>query len=202
MYVRANQVMVEPDRVDDVIQFVQDEVLPVSRQQRDTRGLAMSVDREAGRCSIVSFWGDLDAVQASEASVSRLRDEAAQRFGATFDVSVLESVEWHVVRQPEPGCWNRVSMLDVAASDIDAAIDAFRISTLPALEAMTGFCAAMLSVDRERGRAVAVTTWQDRDALRAGTERANALREEVRDKAHGTITAVLEQELVLAPQMS
>jgi heme-degrading monooxygenase HmoA len=202
MYLRANQVMVQPDRVDDVIRFVQDEVVPVSREQRDTRGLAMSVDRDAGRCSIVSFWDNLDAVQASEASVSRLREEAAQRFGATFEVNVLEQVEWHVVRQPEPGCWNRISMLDIAPADIDAAIDAFRISTLPALEAMTGFCAAVLAVDREHGRAVAATMWQDHDALRAGNERANALREEVRDKAHGTITAVLEQEIVISAQVS
>jgi heme-degrading monooxygenase HmoA len=201
MYVRANQVSVDPSRVDDLIRFVADEVLPVSRQQRDTRGLAMGIDRETGRCSIVSFWDDLDAVRASESNVAMLRDEAAKRFGATFDVMVLEEVETRMVEPPEAGCWNRVSLLDVDPSAIDAATDAFRVSTLPALEAMTGFCAAVMCVDREHGRAVAVTTWRDHDALRSGTERANSLREEIRDKAQGTIIAVFEEEIAISAQM-
>jgi len=202
MYVRVNDVSVEPARVDDLIRFVESEVLPVSKQQPGTSGLAMGVDRESGRCSIVSFWDDLDAVHASEANVSGLRDEAMRRFGATFDVTVHEVVEMRMAEPPQPGCWNRVSMLDVDPSEMDAAIDAFRVSTLPALEAMTGFCAAMLNVDRERGQAVAVTTWRDHDALRAGTERATTLREEVRDKAHATITSVFEREIVLSQRLS
>jgi heme-degrading monooxygenase HmoA len=69
---------------------------------------------------------------------------------------------------------------------------------LPALEAMDGFCAAMLCADRPGGRAVAVTTWRDHDALRASTERANTLRQEVRDKAHAEIAAVMELEVVIS----
>jgi heme-degrading monooxygenase HmoA len=198
MYLRANEVSVDRDRVDDLIRFVESDVLPAIREQSGARGLAMGVDRDAGQCAIVSFWDDLDQLRASDANVARMRDTAAERFGATFDIRVAELVERRIVEQPGPGCWNRVSMLDVAESDMDAAIETFRISTLPALEAIPGFCAAMLTLDREQGRMTAVTTWRDHDALTDSRERADRLRAEVRDKAHGEIVRVFEREVVVS----
>jgi heme-degrading monooxygenase HmoA len=198
MYLRINEVAVDADRIDDLIGFVESDVLPAIREQSGARGLAMAVDRDAGQCAIVSFWDDLDQLRASDANVARMRDTAAERFGATFDVSVNEVAERRIAQQPGPGCWNRVSMLDVAESEFDAAIETFRISTLPALEAIPGFCAALLSMNRERRSMVAVTTWHDHDALVASRDRADTLRAEVRDKTHGEIVRVFEREVVVS----
>ena len=197
MYVRANQVSVDPARLDDLVGYVQDQVLPAAQGQQGNRGLVMAVDRDSGRCTIVSFWDDLDTLHSSEAGISRFRDGAREQFGATLDVMVAEVLDREVREQPRPGCWNRVTMLDVAPGDIDPAAEAFRASTLPGLMAIDGFCAAMLTTDRDHGRAVAVTTWRDREALDASAERATTLREEVRDKAHGEIASVWQAEIVI-----
>ena len=197
MHLRASMTTADPSRVDDLVGYVRDQVLPTIHGEPGCRALAMAADADSGRCSLVTFWQDLDAVRSSADRADALRNSAAERFGLAFDVTVAEVVEWHVREEPRPGCWNRVTMFDIAPAELDGAVELFRSSTLPALDVLDGFCAAVMSVDREQGRAVAVTTWRDRDALRASTERANALREEVRDKAHGQITAVTEMEIVL-----
>jgi heme-degrading monooxygenase HmoA len=198
MHVRANMFSIDPGRVDDLARHVKDEILPMVQEQPGNRGLAMGVDREGGQCSIVSFWDDAGSMRATESRVSKLRDDLRESHGADVkDVTEAEVLARHVSVPPEPGCWNRVSTLDLAPADIDAAVETFHASTLPALEAMDGFCAAMLCAARERGRAVAVTTWRDQEALRASDERANALREEVRDKTQGQIASVQAMEIVL-----
>ena len=201
MYVQINMVNVTPDRLDDLIRFARDEVVPVARQERGARGLTMTVDRETGGCAIVAFWDGLDDLRASDSKVAVLRDKAAERFGTTFALEVMEIAEIRIAQEPDAGCWNRISILDIDASDMDAAIEAFRTSSLPALEAMPGFCGATLAVNREAGHARVVTTWEDEKALRATDDRATPLREEMRDKAHGTITNVLRREVAILERM-
>jgi heme-degrading monooxygenase HmoA len=199
MHVRITMATVTPDRLDDLISFVRDEVAPVERQ-RGARGLTMDVDRETGGCAFVSFWNGLDELRASDPELAELLDRAAERFGTRSALEAMEVAEMRIVGELGVGRWNRVSVLDVAESDMDTAIEAFR-STLPALEAMTGFRGASLAVHREAGHARAVTTWEDEAALRATDDRATTLREEVRDRAHGTITDVLRREVVLLERM-
>ena len=198
MYLRAVQALVDPSRLDEVIRYVEEHVRRTAKEQPGNRGLAMAVDRAAGRCAVVTFWDDKEAEQAGDTPMRSLRDAGAERFRAAFDVTYAEVLAMHIRQLPQPGNWNRVSMLDMAPADIDAALETFHTSTLPALDAIDGFCAATLSADRERGRAIAVTTWRDHDALTASDERANTLREEVRDKTHGVIAGVMEMEIVVS----
>jgi heme-degrading monooxygenase HmoA len=199
MYLRANMFSMEPGRIDDLVRHMTDTVLPIVQEQQGNRGLAMAVDRQAGKCSIVSFWEDRELMRATEPRISKLREDIRENYGGSaIEVTEAEVLGVHIRTQPKAGCWNRVSMLDLAPNDVGAAVETFNASTLPALDALDGFCAAILCADRERGRAVAVTTWRDRDALKASDERANALREEVRDKTHGQIAAVMEMEIVIS----
>ena len=118
MYLRASMTSVDPGRIDELINHVRERVLPGIREQRGCRGLAMNVDREGGRGSVVTFWDDLDALRASDSAAGGLRDEAAERFGLNFEVTVAEILERHVQEQPRPGCWNRVTMIDVDPTDV------------------------------------------------------------------------------------
>lgn len=68
----------------------------------------------------------------------------------------------------------RVTVLKGSAADAEAGIANFRENVAPfAKEHGEG---AILLMDRESGKAVAITLWQDEEALRASEERANALR--------------------------
>jgi hypothetical protein len=68
----------------------------------------------------------------------------------------------------------RVTTLKGTPEDADSGIDNFRANVAPfAREQGKG---AILLVDRESGEAIAITLWEDEQALRASEDAANALR--------------------------
>jgi hypothetical protein len=77
-------------------------------------------------------------------------------------------------------------------------IDAFRMSLLPRLEDLPGFCSVSLLVDRPGQRGVAAVTYADRAALERTREQGAALREEFSRATGSTITEVAEFDLAMA----
>ena len=72
----------------------------------------------------------------------------------------------------------RMTVLKGSAADAEAGIANFRENVAPlAKEQGKG---AILLLDRESGKAVAITLWQDEEAMKASEERANALRADAR----------------------
>lgn len=68
----------------------------------------------------------------------------------------------------------RVTTISGSPADADAGIDNFRTKVVPfAREQGKG---AILLVDRDSGEAIAITLWDDAQALSASEESANALR--------------------------
>jgi len=65
------------------------------------------------------------------------------------------------------------------------------------LQEMKGFEEAYLLVDRDAGRAVAFTRWDNRAALEASTEKANEMRERVASAAQYEIKTVDSYEIAL-----
>ena len=68
----------------------------------------------------------------------------------------------------------RVTTLSGSPADVDSGIANFRENVVPF--ARDGGKGAMLLVDRQTGTALAITLWEDEQALSASEERANALR--------------------------
>jgi hypothetical protein len=68
----------------------------------------------------------------------------------------------------------RVTTISGSPADADAGIENFRTEVVPfARDRGKG---AILLVDRESGEAIAITLWEDEQAMRATEESANALR--------------------------
>ena len=70
----------------------------------------------------------------------------------------------------------RVTTLSGSPGDLDAGIASFQAKVLPFAQEQGG--GAILLVDRQSGKAVAITLWEDEQALRASDEAANSLRAE------------------------
>ena len=68
----------------------------------------------------------------------------------------------------------RVTTISGSPDNADAGIANFRDNVVP--YAKSEGKGAILLVDRESGKAIAVTLWDDEDAMRASEESANALR--------------------------
>ena len=74
----------------------------------------------------------------------------------------------------------RVTRLSGPVENIDAGIENFRTTVVPFVrEEGKG---AMLLVDRSSGEAMAITLWEDEEAMRASDERGNALRASTADE--------------------
>lgn len=86
-FVRLNSVAGMPDRIDNVIKFMQKQVLPVLQSQKGYRATLMSVDRMTGRSTVSTVWDTMADLEASEPTVSGLRRDAADAAGAS-DVKV------------------------------------------------------------------------------------------------------------------
>jgi quinol monooxygenase YgiN len=69
----------------------------------------------------------------------------------------------------------RVTSLSGSPDEVDAGIANFRENVVP-FTREEGGKGALLLVDRSSGRAIAITLWEDEQALTASDERANALR--------------------------
>jgi heme-degrading monooxygenase HmoA len=82
-FLRMTDLYGVPDKLDDGIAFVRDEVLPVLKQQPAFRAMLVSVNRETGRMAAASIWETAEARAASEASIQSLRGEAARLLGAS-----------------------------------------------------------------------------------------------------------------------
>jgi len=75
----------------------------------------------------------------------------------------------------------RVTHITGATEEVTAGIDNFRNNALPGVQAEAGNRGAIMLVDRDTGKGMAITLWEDENAMRASEERANELRAQAAD---------------------
>ena len=92
-WVRLNTVVGDPTRTEKLIDFVKKQVVPVLKSQKGFQAALMNVDRITGRSTVSTIWASREDLEASEASVSSLRRDAADAAGAKdVTVEIYESV--------------------------------------------------------------------------------------------------------------
>ncbi len=100
VFVRQNTVAGTPERIDNVIKFMEKQALPVLRTQKGYRALLLNVDRTTGRSTVATVWDTRADLEASEAKVSGLRRDAAAVAGAAdVKVEIFEAA-FAEVKQP------------------------------------------------------------------------------------------------------
>ena len=86
-FVRLNTVVGAPEKIDNAIKFIQNQVLSELKPLKGFRALIMNVDRMTGRSTVTTIWDTLVDLEASELKASGLRRSAAEAAGAA-DVKV------------------------------------------------------------------------------------------------------------------
>jgi hypothetical protein len=85
----------------------------------------------------------------------------------------------------------RVTRLTGSPENVDAGINNFRENVVPfTREDGKG---AILLVDRESGSAMAITLWEDEQALAASDERANQVRSDVANQMQASTPPTVER---------
>ena len=198
MYARSTTIRANPAALEDGIAYVRDEVLPVVEEVDGCTGLSMLVDRESGRCIVTTAWADEQALRTSDAQVRPLRDRAAEIFRGTPEVAEWEMALVHRLRPSPEGACTRVIWSRVPTERVDATLDAYRMTMLPKLEDLPGFCSVSLSIDRATGRAASAVTYESRDALTRAVESSTAMRDDFIRRTGVEILDLADFDLVLA----
>ena len=88
-FIRFNSMQAAPDKLEDGIRFVRDQVVPLLKQQPGFQAAMMGVNRDSGRAYVTSAWESAEARQASDARVRDQRSQAGELLGG-IQVSVDE----------------------------------------------------------------------------------------------------------------
>lgn len=197
MYARSNTIRGNPDKLDGVIAYCRDEVMPLVRGLPGCIGLSMLADRESGRCIVTTAWDSEESMHASDQAVRASRSRAGQMADAQAEVEEWEVALMHRVRESPEGACVRMIWLRGDPARADDARETMR-AMLPRMEELPGFCSVSSLVNRRSGVCAAAVTYESRDAMRGAAEAGRAIRDEVTRQAGMQMTEVAEFDLALA----
>jgi hypothetical protein len=184
--------------VDAGIAHVRDVVLPAVTAMDGCIGMSLLVDRESGRAIATTAWESQAAMAASAQSVMPLRDGAQDVLGAsTSDVDEWELAYAHRDHAAPEGACARITWLS-GFSSAERAIDVYRMTVLPRIQDMPGFCSATFMINRETGRAVGTLVLETRQQLEATREDARRIRDGSAPEMGAMVDDVAEMELAVA----
>jgi antibiotic biosynthesis monooxygenase len=199
VYVRSTTIHGNPASMDAGIDFVRDELMPAVRGMDGCVGLSLLADRESGLGIITTSWRDREAMQTSAEGVRPLRDRAVQVFGGgEYGVQEWEVAAMHRRHEAHHGACARVTWIRCEPDAMDRAIDAFRMSLMPELDDLAGFCSVSLMTHPAEGMAVSAVTYDSREDMVENRASARALRDEFATGMGLAVTDVREFDLVLA----
>lgn len=198
MYARSTTIQAQPTSIDDGIAHVRDKVMPALKDIDGCVGLSLMVDRTSGRCIVTSSWESEEAMRASEESVRSIRDEAAELLGGSPQIEEWEVAAMHREHRAGDGACVRTTWVKVDPEQLDAGIDFYKSTILPALEQLDGFCSASLLVDRASGRGVAAASFDNAEALERNMGRLAEIRSSGSREASAEVLDECDFELALA----
>jgi quinol monooxygenase YgiN len=198
MYARSTTVHGDPMKMDEGIAYVRDEVMPAVRQMAGCTGLSMLCDRETGRCIVTTAWQDEMSMHDTEGAVHDMRQRAAEMLGGRAEVQEWEVGLMHRLHEAHYGACTRVIWASADPEKMSDDLSTFRMSLLPKMEELPGFCAVSVMINRDTGRSATAVTYDSRADMLRANEQATALREEFVRAIGMEITDMAEFDLVLA----
>jgi hypothetical protein len=198
MYARSTTVHGDPMKMDDGIVYVRDTVMPAIKQMAGSVGLSMLCDRESGRCIVTTAWRDEMSMHDTEGAVHDMRQRAAEMLGGPADVQEWDIAVMHRMHEAHNGACTRVIYGSIEMDKLDDVVSTMRMSLLPKMEELPGFCAVSHMIDRETGRSATAVTYDSKADMMAANDQAKALREEFTSGVGMEIIGIAEFDLVLA----
>ncbi|MGY2003422.1 antibiotic biosynthesis monooxygenase [Blastococcus sp. SYSU DS1024] len=198
MHARSTTITGDPRSVDAAIHHVRDDAMPTLARVDGCVGLSMLVDRSTGRCIVTTSWRDQAAMRSSEEHVRSSAERTAALLGGRPDLEEWEIAAMHRVDEPHHGSSSRVTWLRTAPDAVDRAVDAVRLSLMPKLDDLPGFCSVSVMVRRPDGLTVAAVSYDSREQLERAGEGAREFREEFAPARGIEPVATAEFEVAIA----
>ena len=199
MYARTSTMQADPARIDAGVAYVRGQVFPAVSAMSGCVGMSLLADRGSGRCIATTAWESEAALRDTAETVRPLRDGAEQALEAsTSDVDVWEIAVVHRDHATPDGACARVTWLSGDASNVDRAVDVYRMTVLPTVQELDGFCSGSLLINREAGQVVGTITFDSRAQVEATREAAARMREATTSDAGMRVDDVAEMEVAFA----
>ena len=164
--------------IDAAVRFMQDNAVPIVREQRGYQGLSASADRSGGVLGILSLWESEADRDASESALAKMREEARALFGAQLTVETFEERAVEVSRPPTVGSALMVTRISMDPAKIDENIEFFKREIAPQIKASPGFLALRNMINGRTGEGMVGTVWEDQQSMQAAATAAQARRAE------------------------
>ena len=197
MHAGVSLITANPLRLDESVKHIETEVRPLIERLTGCLGLSLQVNSEIGLAVLETFWVSDDTLRAGERMIAPRKDEAVRLATGTITVEHCAVPAFEQEAPATAGAGVRRTQIDVAPSRVEDAIEVFGDTTVPWLADTKGFCRTLYLVDRQSGRSVSETVWQDARALAGSRSAAAAIRAEVVSAAGGLIRAVEEYIMVV-----
>jgi quinol monooxygenase YgiN len=178
MHARSTTIHGDPGSVDAGIAYVRDESMPVLRAMDGCVGLSMLADRNSGHCIVTTSWRDEAALRTSLAGVQSAAERTVEILGGRPGLEEWEIAAMHRVHEAHHGAVSRVTWLRTDPGSEQRAVDAVRLSLMPKLDDLAGFCGVSAMVRRTDGLIVAAVSYDSRGDLERADEGAREFREE------------------------
>ncbi|MEX5717312.1 antibiotic biosynthesis monooxygenase [Geodermatophilus maliterrae] len=198
MYARSTTIHGDPRSVDAVIAYVGDEVMPAVGGMDGCVGLSMLADRDSGHCIVTTSWRDEAAMRSSREGVRSSAERTAEILGGRPEVQEWEIAAMHRVREAQQGSRSRVTWLRTEPDAVNRAVDAVRLSLMPKLDDLPGFCSVSIMVRRADGLTVAAVSYDSRAHVEQASEGAREFREEFAPAMGIEVVATAEFDVAIA----
>jgi hypothetical protein len=137
-------------------------------------------------------------MHASEDAVRASQQRTIEVLGGDAQVDEWEIAAMHRVHESHHGACSRVTWMRTDPEDVDKAVDAVRLSLMPKLDDLPGFCSVSVMVRRSEGISVATVTYDSWADLEDAAEAAREFREEFGPSLGIEVTDTAEFDLSIA----
>jgi quinol monooxygenase YgiN len=198
MYARSMTLSADPKRIDAGITTMQNELMPTVLETDGCIGLSFVCDRDSGRCIAATSWDSEAAMAASRESLRPVRGRLTEVMGAgDYQLQDWDIAAMHRLHPPGDDACARLTWTRGDPATMDRTIDTLRMSLVPRMDDLPGFCSMSLMVDRATGAGVLTAVYRDRAAMDESRPMVMAMREEFTSQMGMEVTEVAEFDLAI-----
>ena len=183
MFARYTTVRGDPDKIEAAIEYADGEARAAVEATPGNRGFALVADPAGGRLVGASYWDSRESMTNSESALAEPRERAASTAGGEASMERFEVVVGFRHSIQARGALARISRLEVEPARIDEAITNMREESVPRVKGADGLCSFQLLLDRDTGRGMVVSAWENQTAADAFWPTAQQLRARATERA-------------------
>jgi quinol monooxygenase YgiN len=196
VHARSATIHADPQRIDNGICVVRDELLPAVMDLDGCIGLSMLSDRASGRCIVTTTWASAPAMRATRETAHDLVQRAAKSFeSGDITVDEWEIAVMHRAFMAGDASCARVTWLRCDPAVLPQALEDLPLTLLPRIDDTKGFCGLDLFVDRTTGNCLMTGFYEDRHTLEVSRDQTEPLRKAMAEHMGMTITEGAELDL-------